>query len=187
MQEEIWKVYPKIEWVMVSNLGNVKTLEVRVKSKLGSRLYKELHRKISRSAKVEGKTRYGVVNLHSKTYHVHRLVAETFIPNPENKVCVNHIDGDGLNNNVSNLEWCSYQENAYHASRTLRKMGILVEGNNMTELAEKLGSHNHYLINGRIKQGWCNECAFSVKLGGTCMHKIKKSYPKNRKSRKIIN
>ena len=42
---------------------------------------------------------------------VHRLVAETYIPNPDNLPEVNHIDEDKTNNNVSNLEWCSHQYN----------------------------------------------------------------------------
>lgn len=52
---------------------------------------------------------------------IHRLVAQTFIPNPDNKPCVNHIDGNKENNIISNLEWCSYSENNTHAYRVLGK------------------------------------------------------------------
>jgi len=48
---------------------------------------------------------------------LHRLVATYFIPNPENKPCVNHIDNNGENNCVSNLEWVTYSENLIHAQK----------------------------------------------------------------------
>lgn len=65
------------------------------------------------------------VNLckNGKVYYkkVHRLVAETFIPNPKNLRCVNHKDGNKKNNHVSNLEWATNSENTKHMHNVLFK------------------------------------------------------------------
>ena len=52
------------------------------------------------------------------TVKAHRLIAQTFLPNPENKQYVNHKDGNKKNNAISNLEWCTAKENANHAIKT---------------------------------------------------------------------
>jgi hypothetical protein len=50
-----------------------------------------------------------------KNFNIHRLIAVHFIDNPNNKPCINHIDGNKLNNTINNLEWCTIQENTQHA------------------------------------------------------------------------
>lgn len=66
---------------------------------------------------------YRVVRLSkdrkSKDYKLHQLLAQTFIPNPNNYRCVNHIDGNKLNNSLDNLEWCTHGQNTLHARKTL--------------------------------------------------------------------
>lgn len=73
----------------------------------------------------------------AKKHSIHRLVAEAYIPNPNCLPCVNHKDGNKLNNNVSNLEWCTYGENMEHASRTglLKTVGVNQASSKLNEEA----------------------------------------------------
>ena len=53
--------------------------------------------------------------METRQYLVHRLIAQTFLPNPNNYPCVNHINGNKLDNNVNNLEWCTVAHNTQHS------------------------------------------------------------------------
>lgn len=101
---------------LVSNIGRVKALPFDGPGKRN----KEVIRWFSTD-----RCGYHRLNLALKgkkqNFFVHRLVAVAFIPNPENKPFVNHIDGDKFNNHYSNLEWVSSQENNLHVCRVLRK------------------------------------------------------------------
>lgn len=99
--QEIWKDIKGYEGhYKISNLGRFYNLLTNYKSK----------------GAIDN-TGYRRVHLNNKSCLLHRLVAEAFIPNPQNKSQVNHIDGNKLNNNVDNLEWCTPKENMVHASK----------------------------------------------------------------------
>lgn len=75
---------------------------------------------------------YSIVSLSAggkrKSKSIHRLVATAFIPNPENKLQVNHIDGNKKNNSVLNLEWVNAKENVQHAiNNKLRKTKAIIQ------------------------------------------------------------
>lgn len=79
------------------------------------------------------------VSYKGKNYRVsqHRSVAKTFIPNPENKPQVNHIDSSRDNNHVSNLEWVTPEENQQHSWRQGKARKILGEDNHIASISNK--------------------------------------------------
>lgn len=67
------------------------------------------------------------INNKAKEMKVHRLVANAFIPNPNNFPCVNHKDENKSNNNIDNLEWCTYEYNNSYGTRIERQSKSLIE------------------------------------------------------------
>lgn len=89
---ETWKIIADCNKYLISNFGRVMNLRTK--------------RILSPSQGI-----YKMVLLRYQSYYIHRLVAKAFIDNPENKPCVDHINGDKHNNHVENLRWSTYSEN----------------------------------------------------------------------------
>lgn len=123
--EERWRDIAGYEGMyQISNLGRVKSLERQMKLNLNKDKNMIKKEKILKPGKTGIKRNYLGVELlkNSKQKHkyIHRLVAETFIPNPNNYKEVNHKDENTLNNCASNLEWCDTKYNINYGQRTLK-------------------------------------------------------------------
>lgn len=123
---EIWKPVKGYEGLyVISNLGRIKSF---------ARPWDNRTLKDRIMRQYVGKTGYFNVRLcknsRTKLCKTHRLVAEAFIDNPHHYPVINHKDGNKLNNNVSNLEWCTYSHNIKHAyDHGLRKIKRIAQVN----------------------------------------------------------
>lgn len=99
--------------------------------------------KILKSSKAKNGYLHVGLNKDGIKYYnsVHKLIAKTFIPNPENKPCIDHIDGNRYNNSVYNLRWCTYKENINNPITVKRR---LKSGNGAIKPRKPVICYNNY-------------------------------------------
>ena len=178
-EEEIWKDVVGYENLyQVSNLGNVSTLKHK----------KTFILKPAQNGKGYLKVILRNNNKSKKYFFVHRLVAQAFLPNPNNYPVINHKDENPLNNNVNNLEWCTQKYNCNYGTAQERrakkiskiltnrkdlsktvlqydKNGILInEYPSMKEAERKTGINNGYI---------CSVCKGKLNTAGGYIWKYK--------------
>lgn len=139
---EVWKDIEGFDGeYQVSNMGRVRRVYTKILKAEVRPVYPHSNYALSR------------VSLKGRKFAVHRLVAQAFIPNPESKPQVNHIDNDPQNNKAENLEWVTAKENTKHALiNGFRKMKVPYEeydhvcdeylkGRTMDSIAKDYGVH----------------------------------------------
>lgn len=149
-EKEVWKVYPEIPFIEASNLGRVRTKDRIVNSKNG-RKYHIKGRVLKQQLNKSGYMRVAF-SMSEKTVklYVHRVIATSFLPNPNNYPEVNHKDNDTTNNRLDNLEWCTRKYNRQYREKygsasgrpvfaVNLKTGKVLRFNSQSEAARQLG------------------------------------------------
>ena len=127
----------------VSNTGRVRSVDRYVKTCYGSyRLHKG--KVLSPGIRPDG---YLVVSLQYRMFRVHRLVAEAFLPNPDNLPQVNHKDEDKSNNRVDNLEWCTAKYNNNYGTARIRAKETAIKNGYCTGLSKEEYRKKYYQEN----------------------------------------
>ena len=152
--EELWKDIVGYEDIyQVSNMGNVRKI-APFSRKMDCSICNPYQLK-----KVKSSTGYVHVQLvkdgRSSTINVHKLVAQAFVPNPENKPEINHIDADRSNNISTNLEWVTHVENMVHAVKLSH-----IDTSIMRSHKKRMYTVLQYSVQGKFIKEW--ECVDDI-------------------------
>lgn len=163
IQEEIWKDVIGYEGhYQVSNIGNVRSLDRKVKNFKGEFNTLRKGRSMPLHVHHKGYFKVALTKEHIfKQKFVHRLVAIAFIPNPEGKPCINHRDGNRQNNVLSNLEWCTNYENIRHSWYHLDRISKIPRG----EAHHSNKAVNQYDLKGNLIASFYS-CAYAESVTG---------------------
>ena len=182
--EEIWKDIPGYNGrYQASTLGRIRSTDrVILKSNGSSESFKG---KVLKMARGTGGYLYARIAKSLNDFHqkrVHRLIAETFIPNPLNLPQINHINEDKADNRVENLEWCTAQYNANYGSRASKFATSMMNNPTLSKEVNQYNLDGEYLRsfpsaaeaarffnrNGNIEGTAC-------RIGQCCRHLFKKA------------
>lgn len=181
MINEIWKDIPGYEGLyQISNLGQIRSLDhIRKNGINENNKFLQKGKMLHQTKQKDSGYMFVVLskNGNRKGFRVHRLVAMTFIPNPNNYKCVNHKDENRTNNNVNNLEWCTYRYNNTYGTKISRYKEIM-----RTKYSRPV---NQYDLEGNFIKRWnsiieaeeyLGKKRASVGICSCCKGRLKKSY-----------
>lgn len=169
--KEIWKDIKNYEGLyQVSNFGRIKSLQREFYNKNQYGINSK--RKTREIIKKQCLTQFGYNSIGlskngvEQKFQVHRIVAQAFIPNSENKPCVNHINCNKTDNRVENLEWCTYSENEKHAYKNnLHKKHMKGKFGILNPSSKKI---NQYDLEGNFIKTWNSLSEASKELNFSC-------------------
>lgn len=172
--KEIWKDIEGYEGLyQVSNLGRIKSLGNGGKGRYYGRIVIMSQCTDKDGYKVLGLTKNGI----RKNFRVHRLIADAFIPNPDNLPEVNHKDEDKTNNRIDNLEWCDTKYNVNYGTRSQRMGKAQL---NRFDCSKPI---NQYDLNDNLIKTWPSYAQIKRELGydrsfigKCCRGRYKKAY-----------